>query len=595
METGRFVAWGDNREDFERVVESVIQRKWSVRTDGESYAVDGRGGDGGLDIYVTRDDKIVHVYQLKFFPEGMSAGFIKRRRQVKNSFDSMVKIESLETWTLVTPGNPTNAELRSTLALSHGRPVRIKVWGRADLDQEIAKFPDLLAAATRRPVVDMLRDAANETAALANREDLTERVRKLSELVDGRSSFWGIDFSVEGNQITQTLVAKRPDAHEREPIKVQFAPKFGQEHEPLFKEFSRMIEYGGSTSVVLPPEVVGKFSTLGPEWIANEGEGTLEIHPVPLPEPVGAELRVVSSRGAVLASLTGKIRLMSRGTKGTTIEAKFLTLKITFRAPNDIGAREGSRGEADLSYSLTGMPATSALSVLKFIALIEAGELWELYAEDHKLFGVKGPNHRVGGEDPIPQAVFELVDDLAVLEREYGVTFPFPTSITGADRRDIRIMRMLTEGKATSSPSLSSLTATLGSEADADEVKTLIDPQAVAVSIGDTVMEVLGRPLPVGTLRAYHPALKAADLEAHIAAINNGTAEGRVMLLEPSDGTPIRIWIDERWTDPNKPIIPEPWGLEGFPEHPGLALINSSDAPTTAGPPTAIEDQTSHG
>ncbi|GAA3762015.1 hypothetical protein GCM10022240_13260 [Microbacterium kribbense] len=577
METGRYVNWEDGREEFERVVESLIQRTWSTRDDGHAYVIDGRGGDDGLDVYVSRDDEIVQVYQLKFFPEGMSGGFRKRREQVKLSFERVAGLANLEEWTLITPRNPTVAELKSTLALRRGRTVRIQVWGRGELDEAIAKHPDLLAAATRRPLLDALRVAAHESAGLGGVGDLAERALKLGQLADSRSPYWGVKVTTDGHTVTQSLFAKRPDASEKEPIKLRFAPTFGDEHKPLLKEFTRLVEYGGSRSLLLPPEVLGVFETLGPEWIADRSKGSLEIQPQALPKPLPAEIRVVSARGGLLASLPGEIRLISSGSRGITVEGQFLTLTITFRVPRDA---EG--GEADFSYDLHSMTATSALALLKFIDLIESGEMWELHGAERRLFGMEGPTRRTRGSDPLPADTFEMVEDLAVLENAYGVTFPFPAAITNKDRIDVRVARMLTEGRATYSPQLGALTATISATADPREIGELGDPHAIAASFSDSTFTVLNRPLPIGTLRMYHPSLRATDIRAHITAIKSGNGEGRLLVLEPSDGTPIRVWLEERWTDPNKRIVPEPWGLEGITEHAGLGLIATAAEPRVA-------------
>lgn len=169
MDPVRQVNWLANREDFDRVVEALLQRMWSTKADGVAYAIDGRGGDGGLDVFVSANgdpDEPEHVYQLKFFPEGMSGGFKKRRDQVKNSFSSVADKPTLKTWTLVVPGNPTTQELKSVLALKGSRYVGVDVMGQSKLDEAIAHYPDLLAWATRDPLVETLRTARMETDAL---------------------------------------------------------------------------------------------------------------------------------------------------------------------------------------------------------------------------------------------------------------------------------------------------------------------------------------------------------------------------------------------------------------------------------------------
>jgi len=52
---------------FDRIVEALFTRLYG---DADEFRVyDGRGGDGGKDIYV-RQGKRVRIFQLKYFPEG---------------------------------------------------------------------------------------------------------------------------------------------------------------------------------------------------------------------------------------------------------------------------------------------------------------------------------------------------------------------------------------------------------------------------------------------------------------------------------------------------------------------------------------------
>ena len=42
MDPVRQVNWLANREDFDRVVEALLQRMWSMKADRVAYATDGR-------------------------------------------------------------------------------------------------------------------------------------------------------------------------------------------------------------------------------------------------------------------------------------------------------------------------------------------------------------------------------------------------------------------------------------------------------------------------------------------------------------------------------------------------------------------------
>lgn len=568
--------WRESQAHFETTVEALIQRIWSKRDDGVAHVVDGRGGDEGLDVFVRDDgDVIHHVYQLKFFPEGMSGGWRDtRRRQVRVSFESVAGLEGLEVWTLVIPRNPTVRELKSILALRRGRNLILRVWGPAELDQEIARHPDLLASATRKPLVEALREAGQESAALAGPHDLAVRALKLSERANERSMYWGVDVSIARGAVTQTLFAKHPDAQLREPISLEFSPSFGNKHGSLKRDFETMLDYGAPKSISLPPEVVGAVKVTGPEWIADEssGYGILISQPT-LDTEVPSELRIVTSRGAVLASLPGVISDFSQGRRGFTLSSSYQGLDMVVTA-----ASHDHEAGAQFKTQFAGIRASAVQSVLKVMDLIGAGEFVEILAQGKLILKFGHPTRPPAVVLPsTPPDLYELVDDLALLEREYGVAFLIPETLTPLQRIDVRAVRMLTEGRVTTSPRLAKLTATLSGDAIDSVVETLSSPQAITTSMPEYVFDVLGIPIPLGTLRTYHPSVQAEDAPGHIAAVRAGAGDGRKVVFRSADGSPTRLWLEERWKDPNAPLIPEPWQVEGIGEEPGLQVGGADD------------------
>ncbi|MFE9217478.1 hypothetical protein ACFYN3_14170 [Streptomyces lavendulae] len=68
---------------FDRIVEALVHRLYAV--DAEVEVMNGRGGDGGIDIKVTVDGR-VWIYQLKYFPDGFPGSYQGRRAGIKRSF-----------------------------------------------------------------------------------------------------------------------------------------------------------------------------------------------------------------------------------------------------------------------------------------------------------------------------------------------------------------------------------------------------------------------------------------------------------------------------------------------------------------------------
>lgn len=114
-DNGPLVDWQwIGRDRFERLIEALIA--WQHPLGTRVYPVDGRGGDGGIDVLAIEpsDDKIVVyqdppggrvvVYQLKYFPEGFDGKEAGRRNQIKRSLEQAIKhVPQMDKWVLVAP------------------------------------------------------------------------------------------------------------------------------------------------------------------------------------------------------------------------------------------------------------------------------------------------------------------------------------------------------------------------------------------------------------------------------------------------------------------------------------------------------------
>lgn len=133
--------------EFDKVVEAFFVNEYADES-GETYAVNGRGGDGGIDLHIRHNGKFV-IAQLKFFPEGFSGGFRDvRQKEIRKSFRSALKHEPDEWW-LVVPATLTPIERKWALGLP-GRenpPLtkpKVHVFDRPQLDGLAAKHLDLV-------------------------------------------------------------------------------------------------------------------------------------------------------------------------------------------------------------------------------------------------------------------------------------------------------------------------------------------------------------------------------------------------------------------------------------------------------------------
>ena len=135
------------QQRFDRIVEVLVYRRFK----GKVRAVNGRGGDGGIDIEIIDDDGHLWILQLKFFPEGFSGGFTGRRQQIKVSFDTAVENHSPDKWSLVFPGTLTEAEDAYVKGLGDGNTTIGRTIDRTMLDSWLADDPELDACLQRDP------------------------------------------------------------------------------------------------------------------------------------------------------------------------------------------------------------------------------------------------------------------------------------------------------------------------------------------------------------------------------------------------------------------------------------------------------------
>jgi hypothetical protein len=564
------INWSQISEsDFNEVVEALLVRKHQQIQGERAYPLDGRGGDGGKDA-VEFDGTIVHVYQLKFFPEGFSGGFRQTRRaQIKSSFDAAMESTSPREWTLVVPRNATDLELKFLTTLAGDRGVKIHYMGVAELNNLLASYPDLAQHFTREQLVDTLRSFGQEKAALTNSGDLPDRLRNLASLADARSQNWGINFGVKDGLVMQELYAKRPDAHLREPMTYSMNAAFTPDQDALRQEFQTAIDYGVLDSVSLPGTVISDFKYDGPEGFGPPiGDGTLEsvqLQSMPLavpPPALAVELRNTSAK----SSLLGRTLRSARGSKGMTFESVFCEcLRITWRLP---AVEEQSKVmNTEFAFDVVNAPVSEALAALRFLRLMTAGAKMELWLSAKKLlhFDYRGTKFDwVADSDE--QALFDFLEDLEYLESELDVRFSLSETPQVQDYVMARFSRMLLEGKCAMVPMFNSATAVVDVTDPDGFIKTLNEPVAQFVDHAAFQVPILGDQVQLPVTRIYHPTVAVQNAGDVIARISSGETVGLNVEFAPTNGTGYRAFIPTRWEDPNTEPTPEPWGLIGISE-----------------------------
>jgi hypothetical protein len=566
-----------DEKGFNDLVEALVVR---ARTGGGlvANAIDGRGGDKGIDIdvRVEKTGQLVEVLQLKYFPGGFSGGFRQRREQIKASFEKAME-ESPDVWTLVFPGNPTLAERKSVYALAGGHKVRIRIMGVAELNGLLADNPEIADYFGREAAIDVLREINRPEAALAKPGDLRAEVARLGNRLDGRSQYWGTAFHLEPDgTYVESYFAKREDAADREPLSISLQTKFGPDHGELRAKFDDRMKYGGSGTVVLPPEVVVEVRRDGPEWFAGTFSGG-EVHLTTETPRKAIPVRVaVRTADGELAEAAGTTTIIDQGYGGGSVEIQLEGgLEMRWRFPTEYA----DGGSVSLTFDPTGASAREVRRVLRFNAMLKKGAEVELTISGNPPLKVALAEEPAFGPS---DALLELVDDLCELEDYFDVALRFPPEeVDSSDRVWARVLVRMIHGQPTPMPFVDSFNGTLNGLPSEGLTGLLTKGGAVCISQQEWGVELFGAPLRPGVVYIYSHHVQADDAEELAAALEAGTAADMKLVVRPIDGGPFLIYLPEAVSKRgDDPVKAHPWGLTGITEH-----SKFSDLPNAAGAP----------
>lgn len=342
--------------DFNEIAESLIVRDRSG-SGLIAQAVDGRGGDGGIDIdvRVERTGQLTEILQLKWFPEGFSNKYSDRRKQIQHSFERAMD-HNPPVWALVVPANLTPKERKSVWAMRKGRNVMIRFIGETELNLLLSEYPKVHDWATRDAGLDALSRVGREQAVLTRPDDLAGEALRLHKQAEGISAYWGRSWSVQGGAYVEEFYAKRPDAAQREPLSFVLETSFGPDDAELRKTFQQSLGYGLIEPLVLPAHVVTSFTKVGPEWFAGEHDiAELQLLPT---DAARRDLKMSTTAYDAsdrrLRSIPGRTSFTSSGSEGGTLSCTFSGgLTQRWRFPKDLA----QPGHLDITLRPAGQAA----------------------------------------------------------------------------------------------------------------------------------------------------------------------------------------------------------------------------------------------
>ncbi|MFE2560247.1 hypothetical protein ACFXGT_30355 [Streptomyces sp. NPDC059352] len=547
--------------EFDRIVEALVHRLYDDTA--EVQAVNGRGGDHGIDIRVVSGNRL-RIFQLKYYPDGFAASMKGRRPSIKKSFERAMDHGPYE-WTLVVPCTVTDSERAFIEGLAVGRNLTVRIMDRAELDDRLAAHSDIEASFTRDQLFEAAKVYGQEKAILRRGpKDLAERVQKLGRVADEVDPHWTMDFAREGDRVIQTLRGKHPRAHEVSPISLTFTGRSRGLSPELSSAMTRAFGYGVAEEVVLPPEAVKHLSISGPDWLTKTFKN-VEVTWRPAGPPPGsgapAELAFIDGKGRVTGSYAGKLSGLGSGNLGRSIDVAVPGGQI--RILNPFNSAVPSK--LAYNFSLEGLTPHDAMKAVRLRRrLLEGGDFQ--VTVDGQIAGA-GQLPHVATPDVLRRLdqLHLFVEDLDVVQRHTDQYFPVPFELPAVDRIALRMARLLIDGRCVASPFSRTLTITVTGAEDPSMRQLLSgQPQSVRLTSPDCAVQIAGRSLELGNACMFHTRVVAQDGPSALAALDSGAVEKEI-ILRPADNERFRMFLTDT-PDDGLPLTPTPFDLDGYPE-----------------------------
>lgn len=542
---------------FDRHVEALLHRLY----DGRAIAVNGRGGDKGIDVQVNTEAGL-RIFQLKYHPDGFPGSYRGRRTAIKQSFQRAMQHDPVE-WTLVVPTTLTPSERAFVDELAVGRTVKVTVMDRPALDNGFASHPSLEATFTREQAREAARDFGREQALLLDGEDLIQRVRALGSRADNIDPDWTWDFQRRGDTVIQTLRPQHALAHEVSPVRLTLTTRPEAMDTGLTAAFTRTLGYGIAEEVELPPEAVASLTIDGPEWLSKTvGDVRVTWQPVPdaSQSDAAAEIEFLNSEEVPTARYAGRLIAQRSGELGASVEADIHGARLQMLVPFD----KRVDGTMRYSFDLSGREPAEAMKVLRLHQRILLGGSFRITVEGTRVGSGRLPATGTAEDNAEVEKLLSYLSDLDVVQHHCESYFPAPLTYSGEERIDLRIARLLIEGRCVAYRSARTVTITLNG-LDSPALRTVLGPQAQCLRFGPSGFEVTvgDHTLDIGPVHLFHAQVTADSGRQAIAALKTGRGAGTEVVFRPQDGEHFRLYLVDA-PDDSRPLVPVPLGLPGY-------------------------------
>ena len=423
---------------FERLVGCLLSDLLHARR------VDGRGGDGGVDMYFT-DDRGLHVFECKSFTGrlGRDGG---RTRQVERSL-ARAAAHHPASWTLVAPIDPTPKEQQWFDGLQEGRGFDLTWFDLTWLELEVARRPWLrrhFVEGDAERVVELLQGLNQEQAALAGgAPDAVARVQNIVDLLDESDPFYRYRITSGLDRQQVEVFPRYPGAEDDRPIRFGFrlADEDPIAHEAARSALRRALEFG--EQVELDESVVRDLQIDMP---ANLGglfpKGSVRIGAA---DPEAIQLRgalaAVDEQSQVVAAVPITYRERRAGLRGFVLTGRDSSGLLRIRAAVASEERKLSLG-IQLDISEPFLPA-EVLPAARLAQQLAAPNRLRV-SFDGKIAG----DLEMSGQAPLAAQTVALLEALDRIQVALGEFFTVPPTITEHDVANIHLADELLAGRA---------------------------------------------------------------------------------------------------------------------------------------------------
>jgi hypothetical protein len=562
---------------FNQLVEALLVREYTGNG-LVAQALDGRGGDGGIDVDVRskKTDQLTRIFQLKYFPEGFSGGFVNRRSQIKESLTTAINEQKPPHWTLVTPRKVTSRERKAVRAMRDGHVVTVSFVGPPELDGLLAKHPDVERRFTTDSALELLTAVHRPEAALKNASDLAGEVSRLGEHADSRSEYWGTAFSrAPDGTITESVFAKRPDAAQREPLRINLTLQFSPDDQELRARFEGAMKFGMTEPIEVPDGVLKSFEKIGPDWFqALHQGGRLELGPTQgdlALKHVSVVLR--DKNDNVISRLPGVVASIAGGYGGATLSVE-LDGGLTQHWLVPLALSDP--GSINFTTHFAGHAAHEIRRAVRFINHLQNSCSVGVSIEGAEPMWVILQGNQGKIIDP---TLAEFVDDLCILEEHFDVALRLPDG--GGDLSDriwARILVRLLNGEAVAHPDTGSFTATLTGSLESSMEDLLTSGAAILIRNEGFSIELFGEQFVLGEIAYYTHSAVIDGASEILEVLKSGNGVGQEISIRPIDDLPWVIYCPPLLEVATNTVITEPWDINGIPEHPKYAALPNSRA-----------------